>query len=581
MARGKVVLPVQAKDETKRGLQSARRNFRALGDGATQDLNRIGTAVGRQRGHLDRMAGSVQGMVAGFGGMAAAGAIIGGVSRSVQALARDQAEIVRQAERYNAEAGRIAGQARHFRILGNETQDLSDLYETLIERVGELNKGEAMAVEHFRNMGLAAEDFAGLDVTGQVVRIAEALRGMSDETSRATEAYALLGGDAKALLDVVALAPNEFEEFRSAVGEVNPELAAQARIMRELDESWKGFLATLIGSRGVSSTLGGLASILGGGLGPDAILDRALAAHPGAFGRGGGPSANQVATSYDLVHLNRRNINRPGSRIFGSTGLGGPVDEESEIFGLGGPARAATGTTRTAEQVAAWHAAATEGLNTYTDSLESATTAAGQAATATDKAADTLDAFGGGVQALGGTLDSVTNSQVQGTLDQLVALGGEFEALGGPILQLIEQEQQLAEVEQARAVLAQASAQAMASGNTSMAAALSQMQSLLAGARSLSAGGSRGGSRDGFSDEDLDDLPRSVRGPDGRHWGAPIRSGNRVIRRLSADNDDPYSYPALGWISDSYLQELNRTQDFSQDRDKIASVAESGVGGLL
>lgn len=570
MPGNEIVLPVRAKDETRKGTQSARRNFQKLGDGASKDLNKIGTAAGRQVTGLDRIGGSVRNMVAGFAGIASAGAIIGGITSSVRVLAQEQAEVTRQAQRYNAEAAKIAGQARHFRVLGHETQDLSDLYETLIERVGELNKGEALAVEHFRNMGLAADDFIGLDVTGQVVKVAEALRAMNDETARSTEAYALFGGDAKALLDIVATAPDQFDDFRTAVGEVNPQLAEQARLMRELDESWKGFLATVIAGPQVGNALGRLSEILRGDYGYD---------YPGAgLPQAPGPSANQVATSFDLVHLNRRTFNRAGSRRFGSTGLGtGPVDAESEMFGLGGPSVDASGTSRTAAQVAAFHEAATKGLNDYTDSLEKSTGATKAAADELGTAADKADLFGGKIGDLGGQIDTVTNSQVQGLLGKLTDLGGEFEALGGPILDNIQAQQDLAEVEQARATLAQAAAQAMAAGNDQMAASLSQMASLLENARSLSAAGGR--SRRTDDGADLDDGTYTDHL--GRQWGPEEQVGKNTIRRFSNDNDDPYSYRARGWIKSSYLRELESTQDFGQDRDKINSVTGEGVTGLL
>ena len=532
---GSVVVPVEADDKTKTGIASAKRNFQSLGTAASKNLDTVAGKAQGVRGVLGGIGQDIKGsLIAPLAGLASAGAVIGGLTASFRELVDQTREVSRQAERYNAEAERIAGQARHFRILGHETRDLSDLYETLVERVGELNKGEALAVEHFTNLGLAAEDFIGLDVAGQVTLMSEALRDMEDTTKRSTEAYALLGGDAKALLDIAAQAPDEFRKWQTEMGNVNDSILEQERLVRELREHWMDLFSTVVT---------GWADFAGDWLNP---VPRELRNRLRSLAAAG------AAPDEDFRRLARPDLGGPNPNAPNTylAGIDALLDDGGRQYG-----KAVTDTLNASAQ--AW-------VDRQHEMREAA------------------DATAASVGKLAGEVSEVSNTQLAGLLGDLSKMGGELGILSSSVLEQVEAQQELAEVEQARAVLAQAAAQAMAAGNDSMAASLTQMLSLLENARSLNA--------QAAASVDVEALNR-----DSGHLRYIRRSDDSVIVRGHGTADafrrsrqpgydvdqDPYGgVSATGWRRQSYIEDLDRSQDYRQERDKIESVTQAGVSGL-
>ena len=102
-----VVVATKVKDQTAQGLNKSARNFDRYAKKSARSLDKIGDSARKQARSFDSISAGVGKMTSSLLGVGAAASGFHAVSASVQKLAGEQQEIIRNANRYQASAERL------------------------------------------------------------------------------------------------------------------------------------------------------------------------------------------------------------------------------------------------------------------------------------------------------------------------------------------------------------------------------------------------------------------------------------------------------------------------------------------
>ena len=230
-----VVVGIQAKDETRKGLQSVERGFRRLSTGAGKVFKVVG---------------------AGALGLAAG---VGALGLGVAALTTNYAANVKEARNISKTTGanikhvsRLTQIFRRFNLEGEDVRDV--LNEINIKLVDAQDEGSAVA-QAFDLLNLSAADLQAVGSHEALLQISDALNGVEDAATRAWIADTIFGGDmAQKTLPILAMGRqgiqdlgDEYERLGTVVDE---EADKQAQ---RYEEAQRRISASL---QGIGNTIG-------------------------------------------------------------------------------------------------------------------------------------------------------------------------------------------------------------------------------------------------------------------------------------------------------------------------------------
>ncbi|MDN3520014.1 hypothetical protein QWY80_00620 [Halomonas ramblicola] len=144
---------------------------------------------------------------------AAAGA--GVLAASAASTSKDMRELVREAEILNTTAGDLSAWEYAFEAMGGKGGKVRDIFKDLNDKVGDFARtGGGEAADVFEQLGLQAADFIGLAPDQALLRIGEALDGLSQNEK--TFFMESIADDASRL---IPLLDNSAERFRTLADE--------------------------------------------------------------------------------------------------------------------------------------------------------------------------------------------------------------------------------------------------------------------------------------------------------------------------------------------------------------------------
>ena len=230
-----VVVGIQARDETRKGLQSVERGFRRLSTGAGKVFKVIG---------------------AGALGLAAG---VGALGLGVAALTTNYAANVKEARNISKTTGanikqvsRLTQIFKRFNLEGEDVRDV--LNEINIKLVDAQDEGSAVA-QAFDLLNLSAAELQSVGSHEALLQISDALNGVEDAATRAWIADTIFGGDmAQKTLPILAMGRqgiqdlgDEYERLGTVVDE---EADKQAQ---RYEEAQRRISASL---QGIGNTIG-------------------------------------------------------------------------------------------------------------------------------------------------------------------------------------------------------------------------------------------------------------------------------------------------------------------------------------
>ncbi len=113
-----------------------------------------------------------------------------------------------------------------------EIEETADLIKDVTVRVGEMAAGEQGATDEFKKMGLAAEDFIGLNAEEQFFKVAEAIKNIKDETAQTQIVDALFSDAGTKALN---LFNSDLKKVTASISENKILTDAQIAASKELD----------------------------------------------------------------------------------------------------------------------------------------------------------------------------------------------------------------------------------------------------------------------------------------------------------------------------------------------------------
>ena len=189
-----VIVGIQARDETRKGIQSVERGFRRLSTGAGKVFKVIG---------------------AGALGLAAG---IGALGLGVVALTTNYAANVKKARNISKTTGanikqvsRLTQIFKRFNLEGEDVRDV--LNEINIKLVDAQDEGSAVA-QAFDMLNLSAAELQSVGSHEALLQISDALNGVEDAATRAWIADTIFGGDmAQKTLPILAMGRQGIQEL--------------------------------------------------------------------------------------------------------------------------------------------------------------------------------------------------------------------------------------------------------------------------------------------------------------------------------------------------------------------------------
>ena len=243
-----VVIDIEAKDSTRKGVKGAETGLERLGKDGKKSIDRIDKATGvaakalsvglvksartagkgvaalsrsatRGLDNIGNAAGKATKIVAGVG---VAGAIAGvAIVGNFLAGATELSNFSRRTG-LSAEALQRFGFAAE--RSGSSIDAVVGLTGTLAERLLEVEAGSEDVAAQFAGLGLSVEELQGLNAEEQFLALADAIAAVEDPTERLGRAQMLLGGEAGELLPLLAGGSD-------AVRALGDELVATGNIM--------------------------------------------------------------------------------------------------------------------------------------------------------------------------------------------------------------------------------------------------------------------------------------------------------------------------------------------------------------
>lgn len=136
-----------------------------------------------------------------FGGMSAVGvAALGAIYKS-QSANIDQ--LAKFSDQLGISTAALAGLRHHAELTGVSSSVLDKSLIKLQASVGQAAEGFGVGVKAFDRLGLSATELKKLSVDSQFKAVAEALKGVENQTERATIAYELFGAKGTGLLNTL------------------------------------------------------------------------------------------------------------------------------------------------------------------------------------------------------------------------------------------------------------------------------------------------------------------------------------------------------------------------------------------
>lgn len=172
-------------------------------------------------------------------------------------------EIDRLADSSQLAERTIAGLRLAAQQAGQSVDDIVPI--DLADRLRDLQDGTQSIVDDFGLLGLAAEDFVGLNLDQSFALISDRLATVASDTDRAAAATRLFGGNGERLISVISGGSDELERYAKAASEVGAGSAEAAEAAREWGASLAALnlaleetgseLATLLSSVGVPAAI--------------------------------------------------------------------------------------------------------------------------------------------------------------------------------------------------------------------------------------------------------------------------------------------------------------------------------------
>lgn len=165
---------ITATDKTKKALQSARKR-------------------------LDGLKHSLKPVTVGFGAAAvAAGALVKSSLATNDVLAKTS-------DKLGIATEKLAGLEHAAKITGVETNTLHKGLQNMVRNIADFGQGIGEAKRELESLGFSQQQLMAMSPDQQFVAIAEALKGVENNTERVNIAYKIFGGRATALLNTLDL----------------------------------------------------------------------------------------------------------------------------------------------------------------------------------------------------------------------------------------------------------------------------------------------------------------------------------------------------------------------------------------
>ena len=136
---------------------------------------------------------------------------------------------------------------------GSSIEDLKGFLETLGSEQAAVITGSEEAAQKFKNLGISAEEAAGMDSQALFEKTIEKLQGIEDATKRSAYAYEMFGDEASRLMNVINMNNAEMQEminnYNLLGGSMSDKLIAQSNSLQgsisNMKQAWKGISNTL------------------------------------------------------------------------------------------------------------------------------------------------------------------------------------------------------------------------------------------------------------------------------------------------------------------------------------------------
>lgn len=230
-----VVVGIQAKDETRKGLRSVERGFRRLSTGAGKVFKVVG---------------------AGAFGLAAG---VGALGLGIAALTTNYAANVKEARNVSKTTGvnikqvsRLTQIFKRFNLEGEDVRDV--LNEINIKLVDAQDEGSAVA-QAFDLLNLSASDLQEAGADEALLQISDALNGIEDAATRAWIADTIFGGDmAQKTLPILAMGRKGIQDLGDEYERLGTVVDEEADKQAQRYEKAQQRISTAL--QGIGNTIG-------------------------------------------------------------------------------------------------------------------------------------------------------------------------------------------------------------------------------------------------------------------------------------------------------------------------------------
>lgn len=136
---------------------------------------------------------------------------------------------------------------------GSSIEDLKGFLETLGSEQAAVITGSEEAAQKFKNLGISAEEAAGMDSQELFETTIKKLQGISSATERSAYAYSLFGDEASRLMNVINMSNGEMQEainqYNLLGGAMSGELVEKSNRLQNsianMKQAWQGISNTL------------------------------------------------------------------------------------------------------------------------------------------------------------------------------------------------------------------------------------------------------------------------------------------------------------------------------------------------
>lgn len=179
---------------------------------------------------------------AAMGGLAGVAAAAGGAALAMVRVNRQFREIdklAKFADSVGINVTELQALRHQAEITGASVEGLDKGVARFVRVLGDAKAGDALAVDSFRELGLAAADFDGLTLTQQVGKVSDAINAGETAADRASKAYSIFGRSGQTLQNFFAGGAKGIEKAADDISRFGAEITrVDAARIEQMNDSW-------------------------------------------------------------------------------------------------------------------------------------------------------------------------------------------------------------------------------------------------------------------------------------------------------------------------------------------------------